>query len=291
MANLSPFRSERERARFIAAYDSIMRGWPVPFEERNVQTTFGYTHVVVSGDPSAPPLVLLHGASATSAMWRLIIAPLSDRYRCYCIDTITDTNKSVATRRISSVGGYVQWLQQVLAALDIGRARVTGLSYGGWLAAQLGLRATECVSHLVLLAPGGTVAPLSSQFWVKTMTPMLLRSPARLRDSLQWMSSTPDAPADPVVDLIALSMLTMRPLRRVIVPTVLTDDELRRITMPVTVLVGEREVIYRGGPKAALARAQRFIPNVRTQLLPGANHMLTLDCPEALITEIAGALA
>ncbi len=216
---------------------------------------------------------------------------MSDRYRCYCIDTITDANKSVATRRISGAGGYVDWLRQVFAALDIPRARVAGLSYGGWLAAQLGLRASECVSHMVLLAPGGTLAPFSSQFLARTLTQMLLRSPSRLRDSLQWLSSTPDALADPGVDLLRVSMLTTRPLRRVIVPTVLTDDELRRIRMPVTVLIGEREVIYRGGPKAALARAQRLIPNVRTRLLAGANHMLTLDCPDALITEMSGALA
>jgi pimeloyl-ACP methyl ester carboxylesterase len=61
--------------------------------------------------------------------------------------------------------------------------------------------------------------------------------------------------------------------------------------MPVTVLIGDRDVIYRGGPQAALARAQQLIPNVRTQLLAGANHNLTVDCPNALITEISRALA
>jgi pimeloyl-ACP methyl ester carboxylesterase len=71
---------------------------------------------------------------------------------------------------------------------------------------------------------------------------------------------------------------------------VFTDDELCRITMPVTVVIGERDVIYRGGPQAALARAQGFIPNVRTQQLPGVNHLLTLDCPERVITEISAAL-
>jgi pimeloyl-ACP methyl ester carboxylesterase len=122
------------------------------------------------------------------------------------------------------------------------------------------------------------------------MTPIVLRSPRGVRRFLQWMSSTPDAPTDPSVNLIAVSMLSTR-LRRVTPPSVFTDDELRRITTPVTVLIGDRDVIYRGRPQGALARAQEFIPNVRTQLLPGANHMLALDCPEALITQISGALA
>ena len=155
------------------------------------------------------------------------------------------------------------------------------MSYGGWLAAQLALHAPERISHLVLLTPAGTLAPLPLQWWIKMMTPVVLRSPQGVRRFLQWMSSTLDAPTDPGVNLIAVSMLSTR-LRRVTPPSVFTDDELRRITSPVTVLIGGRDVIYRGGPQAALVRAQEFIPNVRTQLLPGANHMLTLDCPERL---------
>lgn len=291
MANLSPFRGPRERARFIAAYDSVMRRWPVPFEERDVETASGHTHVVVCGDPSAPPLVLLHGGGTTSAMWSPIIAAMSGRYRCYCLDTITDANKSVATKRISSADHYVDWLQQGFAALGIVGARVAGLSYGGWLAAQLAMQAPEHVSRLVLLTPAGTLAPLSPQFCVKFMIAILLRSPSQIHRFQQWLSSTPDAPSDPSLNLIAVSMLTSRPLHQVRLPSVLTDDELRRITMPVTVLIGDRDVIYCGGPQAALARAQQLIPNVRTQLLPGANHNLTLDCPNTLITEIFRALA
>jgi pimeloyl-ACP methyl ester carboxylesterase len=290
MANPSPFRGSRERAQFIATYDSVMRNWPIPFEERDVETACGQTHIVVSGLPSAPPIILLHAASATSAMWGPIIAAMSSAYRCYCIDTITEANKSTPTKRIYSVTDHVDWLQQVFAALDLASARVIGLSYGGWLAAQLALHAPERVSHLVLLTPAGTLAPLPLQWWVKMMTPVVLRSPQGVRRFLQWMSSTPDAPTDPSVNLIAVSMLSSR-LRRVTPPSVFTPDQLRRITTPVTVLIGNRDVIYRGGPQGALARAQEFIPNVRTQLLPGANHLLTLDCPEALITQISGALA
>jgi pimeloyl-ACP methyl ester carboxylesterase len=292
MANLSPFRGPRERAQFLTVYDSIMRSWPIPFEEQDVATTFGETHIFVSGPPSAPPLVLLHGASATSAMWSPIIAALSGTYRCYCIDTITDANKSVATQPIRGITDHVDWLQQIFSKLGIAKARVAGLSYGGWLAALLAQHAPERVSHLVLLTPAATLAPLTTQFFVRMLTPSFLRSPFLMRRSAQWLSATPNAARDPTVELIVLNFMSCRPFRREMMPpTVLTDDDLRRISMPVTVMIGDRDVIYRGGPKAALSRAQEFIPNVRTQLLQGANHMLTLDCPEALITQISGAVA
>jgi pimeloyl-ACP methyl ester carboxylesterase len=109
---------------------------------------------------------------------------------------------------------------------------------------------------------------------------------------MQWVSSTPDATSDPAVELILTSMLSCRSLRQEMMPpTVLTDDELRQITAPTAVFIGDREVIYRAGPNAALERAQMLIPNVRTVLVPGANHMLTLDAPELIVGEMMTALA
>jgi pimeloyl-ACP methyl ester carboxylesterase len=291
MANLSPFRGPQERVQFIAKYESVMRSWPVPCEERDVETAYGHTHIAVSGSPSAPPLVLLHGAGATLLMWHPIIADLSNSYRCYCIDTITEANKSVATRRVRGLADYVDWLQQIYSGLGIARARVVGLSYGGWLAAMLALHAPECVSHLVLLCPAATLAPLRLEFFARMMPPGMLRSIPLARRSLQWLSVTPDAASDPVVDVIAETLMVCRPIRPgIVLPTVLTDPELSRLPSRTTVLIGDRDVIYRGGPTTALARAQQHIPFGHTQLLPNAGHLLTLDCPQLLTTEILAAL-
>jgi pimeloyl-ACP methyl ester carboxylesterase len=252
VAKLDPFRSPPLRAQFIAKYDAVLDSWPVPYEECDVDTGFGTTHVIVTGPASAPPLVLLHGATTTTAMmWRPIIEPLSACYRCYCVDTITEPNKSVATRRARGVTNLVAWLRQVFAALNVDDARVTGFSYGGWLAANLAAHAPELVSRLVLLAPAATLAPIPVEFYVRVFSTGLLRSPASARGFVQWLSDTPDAASDPTLDLIATSLLSCRPLRmEVTPPTVLKDDELRRISAPTTVLIGDREVMYRIGPRA-----------------------------------------
>ena len=144
MAKLDPFRSPQARDDFIAKYDAVVADWPVDCEERDLEIEFGATHVIVSGSESAPPLVLLHGAAATAVMWRPVIEALSATYRCYCVDTIIEGNKSVASRRILGKTKLVTWLRQVFAALDIEQARVVGLSYGGWLAANLAVPTPRC---------------------------------------------------------------------------------------------------------------------------------------------------
>jgi hypothetical protein len=88
------FGTEATRSELMSIYDERMRHWPVPYEASFVRTRFGSTHVVVSGDPTSPPLVLLHPMGAGSQVWSSIISALSERHRCYALDTIGDVGKS-----------------------------------------------------------------------------------------------------------------------------------------------------------------------------------------------------
>jgi pimeloyl-ACP methyl ester carboxylesterase len=292
VANLDPFRSPQARVRFIEKYDAIVADWPVDCEERDLGTEFGTTHVIASGPESAPPLVLLHGAGATATMWGPVIEALSATYRCYCVDTIIEGNKSIATRRSLGKTKLVAWLRQVFAALGVEQAPVVGLSYGGWLAANLAVQSPEIVNRLVLLCPAATFAPITLDFYRGVFSANLRRSPERARRFVQWMSSTPNVETHPTADLILTAVLSGRSMPTGLTPpTVLSDDTLRRITVPTTVLIGDCEVIYRGGPQAALARAKRLIPDVQTHLMPDANHMLTVDCPDELAAAMLRALA
>ena len=44
----------------MAIYDERLPRWPVPFEAFFVDTRYGHTHVIASGDPALLPLVLTH---------------------------------------------------------------------------------------------------------------------------------------------------------------------------------------------------------------------------------------
>ena len=149
------------------------------------------------------------------------------------------------------------------------------------------------MNRLVLLCPAATFAPIIIEFYRGMFSANLLRSPERARQFMQWLSNTPNVETDPIADPdydgAADRQSKCRP--GVTPPTVLSDDTLRRIAVPTTVVIGDREVIYRGGPHAAIARAHRLIPNVHTHLIARANHMLAIDCPEELADRLIKALA
>jgi pimeloyl-ACP methyl ester carboxylesterase len=60
-----------------------------------------------------------------------------------------------------------------------------------------------------------------------------------------------------------------------VLPSVFSDEELRSLQVPTLLLIGQQEVLY--DPEAALERARRLIPNFEGELLPRANHEMTVS--------------
>jgi pimeloyl-ACP methyl ester carboxylesterase len=57
-------------------------------------------------------------------------------------------------------------------------------------------------------------------------------------------------------------------------PTVLSDDELHGISVPMLFLVGENEVLYPA--HEAVHRLNSVAPQIKTEIIPDAGHDLTL---------------
>ncbi len=126
------YRSSEGKARCMAVYDAALARWPVPYEQLDLPTRFGSTHVIASGPKNAPPLVLLHGNWATAMMWSSAIADLSRDVRAYAIDQIDDVGKSSPTGIPANRSDYAEWLLDVFDQLGLRQADVVGLSYGGF---------------------------------------------------------------------------------------------------------------------------------------------------------------
>ena len=268
------FKTPDGKAKYLAAYDAVLETWPVPFQELDVPTRFGMTHVIVSGPKDAPPLVLLHGYMATAMMWALNIGDFSQRHRVYAIDTMGQPGKSIPAEPIRSAADYVAWLTSTLDALHLDRVNLVGQSFGGWLALKYAIAAPERVQKLALLSAGG-ILPIAMQFRLRGMLMMLV--PARFTVKSFWLwSGFRGAPADiehwRVMDLLYLGIKHFRmppPALRIGAAPV-SDDELRTMPMPVLFLMGKNEVLY--DPAVAMARASRLIPDFQGELIPHCSH-------------------
>ncbi len=279
MNNCSVFKTVDGETAYLAAYDAAMKLWPVPYEEVDIPTRFGMTHVVTSGPQDAPPLVLLHGMLATLTMWSPNVADFSKEYRVYAIDTMGQPGKSIPDpdEQIRDAVDYAVWLSAVLNGLNLDRIFLVGMSYGGWIALEFAMTTPERVRKLVLLSPAGFL-PIVKQFFLRGMPAMVFPTRFTVSTYFGWMGFK-DASGDTVfrcaLDLIYLGLkhFRMPPETARIMPDEFSDDQLRALKVPVLLLLGEHEVIY--DPAKALTRAQAFIPNFEGELVPNCSHEMS----------------
>jgi pimeloyl-ACP methyl ester carboxylesterase len=280
VAEYHPFRSPDAKARYLELYEVMERDWPVVSELRTVSTSHGQTFVRVTGPTNAPPMVLLHGAGGSSLHWGPNVEALSEHYRTYAVDIIDDFGRSVYARPIESADDYVRWLDELFDALELGDdVHLVGLSYGGWMASQYALEHPDRVGKVVLLAPGGTVLPLSAG-WIRKAVLSALPHRYFTRRFLYWLmedlargSDSSRALLDEWADVAFLGVASYKP-RSMIPPSVLTNEEWQSITVPMLFLVGENEKIY--SPERAIERLVRVAPQVQAEVIPGAGHDLSL---------------
>ena len=279
---LPAFKSDALRDRYMAAYDAMLRDWPVAFEEFDLTTRLGPTHIIASGPPDAPPLLLLPSFAGTATVWRLNVAGLSRQYRIYAVDVIGQPGKSLATRRLRNRHDYAEWLGDVLDALNIKRASIVGCSFGGFLSLNQASLTPERVDRVVLISPVGTFA---SQFWELTWSARIKRPVVRFMRRLTGSTRAPsmaDLGIQPPRDAIwsALMAATMAAVAKlsIISPAVFSGRELSAILAPTLLLIGDAEKLYE--PAAMLALARRRMPRLEGAIVPGADHIAAMAQPD-----------
>ena len=245
-----------------------------------VPTTYGATFVRISGPSSAPPLVLLHGAAATSLMWTPNIQALSTECHTFAVDQIGEFGKSVCVKPAGSLDDLLAWLNELFDGLEL-RCGVSlaGMSYGGALAAQYAMHFPGRLDKVVLLAPGLTVLRPPARFWVRLIWAAINRR-GGLRSFLHWIFADM-ARKDPqwveaTLEQLSINMRSLQ-RRRPPIPPVLTDAEWGSLRTPALFLVGEHEVIY--SAEKAVCRLKRVAPAVTAEIVPGAGHDLTFAQP------------
>jgi hypothetical protein len=66
---ISIFRTTESKARYYAAYETMLKRWPVPYGEFYIPTRFGETHVIASGFRDGLALVLFPSAWSGAVQW------------------------------------------------------------------------------------------------------------------------------------------------------------------------------------------------------------------------------
>jgi pimeloyl-ACP methyl ester carboxylesterase len=255
------------REKFMAAYERVFALWPQPCEEFDVETATATTRVhAYRPHPDGAPVVLLTGAGGNAAAWFPHAAALAGDGPVYGIDMPGDANPSVPRALMTPPANCAAWLDELLSKLSDRPAHLVGYSYGGWVAMNQAIRAPGRLASITLLDPAG-LTKVDARFWwwlsisgLATMTPMLLR-----RRLARWL----DNPVMLEPELMTLMWAAIRGYHaEPKFPGVLTDDELRSISVPALLITGARSALVT--PAEARARGS-LMPHAEVAIVPGSH--------------------
>jgi pimeloyl-ACP methyl ester carboxylesterase len=241
-----------------------------------------------------PALVFLHGALGDGRVWERQLAGLADEFTVVAWDEPGAGGSSDPPEDFT-LAGYADCLAGFIDELDLGPARVAGLSWGGVVALELFRRHPRCVAALVLADTyAGWKGSLSEE-----------ECAARLRAAAHLMTLPRDefiraflpgvlgrrAPAQVADELFAI-MADFRPINVRVTSTAIGAcdhrDLLPRIDVPTLLLWGEDD------ERSPLSVAEQFldaIPGARLRVIPGAGHVSNMEQPERFNAEVRGFVA
>ncbi|MFN8530830.1 MAG: alpha/beta hydrolase [Anaerolineae bacterium] len=262
------YRSPESAERIRAANDSLIEHWQHEHQMTVTRQRIGEASVLRFGTPDGERLILLHGHALNATMWHEF-APYLREYDCIAPDLIGQPGESIG-EPFTRVDQHIQWLIALMDALHIERTRLIGLSMGGFLTLRLAAAVPERIVRAVALAPAGIVAPN-----VFTLLPAM--SPV--------MRGMTEANIKRVADNVAGGAMHPETFRtwkagimeyhaKAFFRPRLNADDWRRLTMPVMIRVGTRDVFMSARQMERTIR--KFAPSsVDFAILDGENHHFT----------------
>jgi pimeloyl-ACP methyl ester carboxylesterase len=250
-----------------------------------------YYELLGSGDP----ILLIPGVGRTCRHWDDLSCELSKSFSLILFDN-RGLGRSVAKRPAQSLGDLAVDLVELLDHLQLERAHVIGLSFGGLLAQQFALDHPSRLDRLVLVSCGNRFSPYLTG--VARLLGQALRHfpPELFRRTIELLGTSPqyfDAHAEEIERDIASQCTTGVPRRaigaqlRCLGCRDIASDREYRITAPTLVIAGDRDVLI---PACYARDMARQIPGSEFLLVPDCGHNPFVEKPDDVLPRLTAFL-
>jgi 2-succinyl-6-hydroxy-2,4-cyclohexadiene-1-carboxylate synthase len=234
----------------------------------------------------APDVVFLHGFTHTGASWDPVVAALAERYRALAPDI---RGHGSAGERVPVTLEAVLGDLAALAPGGRGQFTLVGYSMGGRLALHAAFALPERVERLVLIGASPGIADPAEREARRHDDDRLADEIKRssIEEFARRWAQTPVLAGQPpdVAAAVHADRLRSRPagLARALrglgtgaLPSLW--DRLPQLSVPVTVLVGERDRKF----TEIATRMASALAHAQVVVVPGAGHAVHLEAPDAV---------
>ena len=246
----------------------LYKKWPVNNQGRIIQTPYGDTYIIESGNPEKESLLLLHGSSSNSASWMEEAKLLSQKYHVVAVDLPGEPGLSSANRLPLEGMEISQWIESLIDILHIKQIHLIGMSLGGYYALRFASARPERVRSVFLIASSGLAKPKMT-FLLKSL-PFLFFGKWGIRRIYRILYGGGNAPEE-VIDFGRIVMKHFNPITETV--PVLSSRELKKLHMPVEYIGGLHDVMISTTESAT--RLKNLIPNATYYIFPDKGHVIT----------------
>lgn len=272
---MSIYKSQIGREKSFELYDRQLSKLGSSFSDVYVNTSFGKTHIVETGNDKGIPLLVFHGGNSTSAYNLLMCQFLLEDFHIYAVDIIGHPGKSDEVCLSYRGYDYGKWVSEVIYKLGYDKIACFGGSFGGGVLAKLICVSPQKVRKAVLVVPAGisNALPISS---LKMMIPLLqyriTKNKKYLIRTALYMALYEEVLDEDTLDIIKDSFDNVK--TKVGMPTNIEAKKLPDYHAPTLVIASEKDCLFPA--KKVLSRAKQIIPSCSVYELKGSGHMHVL---------------
>ena len=272
---MSIYKSQIGREKSLELYDRQLTKLGSSFSDVYVNTSFGKTHIIETGNDKGVPLLVFHGGNSTSAYNLLMCQFLLDDFHIYAVDIIGHPGKSDEVCLSHRGYDYGKWASEVIDKLGYEKIACFGGSFGGGVLAKLLCVSPKKVRKAVLVVPAGisNALPISS---LKMMIPLLqyriTKNKKYLIRTALYMALYEEVLDEDTLDIVKDSFDNVK--TKVGMPTNIEAKKLSDYHAPTLVIASEKDCLFPA--KKVLARAKQIIPSCSVYELKDSGHMHVL---------------
>lgn len=280
----SIYKNKDGKRKVIELYDKQLEELKIPYKDIFVETSFGETHLIETGNIEGQPLLLFHGGNATTAYNLKFCNFLLQDFHIYAVDTIGHPGKSAEISLSPNNYDYGKWGSEVITAIGYDKIKCFGGSFGAGVLVKTMCVVPEKIEKAVLLVPAGIKnAPAYKS--MSMMFPMIMYWITHKR---KWFIKCilPMAVMEENIseDILITAQCSIDNAKiKVGMPSDVRMNDLKKCVAPVYILAAENDCLFPG--KGIIKRAESILKNCNTYLLKERGHIncLTKDEKESIL--------
>ena len=265
------FKSKEGKEKILSLYNQKLNELNIEYSEKLIETKFGVTNVIITGDTKNPPLVLIHGTGGCAPQILDSLPNLALKYCVFAVDVLAQPNKSAENRLDMKSLDYGKWLIEVIIKLRLKDVTLVGFSFGGLISLKALVFNETTIKQVFLIAPvyivnGNPLVGLFKMFlplkkFIKTNNQKHIKKVMNVLFSeyddfaLEFMSST-----------FQHCNMDFSPL------PIISKQSAKHITTPLTIMVAEKDIMFPG--RKMIKRAKRIFSSLEdVVLIEDAKHV------------------